>query len=320
MNVVSPTPTPWIIDPSCKGFREQLNRSSFQFNHQLAGHPLFKLSRLARLAETKLATGRQDEFIHFDGSGTPKSGLDRAPRERVSDAIEHVDRPGSWIKITSAQDSDPEYRLLCDQILEEIDERTGLPLRKEITWVGATIFIGSPNSITPYHIDHETNFLFLITGEKEVNLFDHSVLTQEEIEGFYIGASNAARYWDEYQARASVYRMKPGQGVHHPSLAPHWVRNGREPTVALSVGFGHTTIDVKARVYQVNHYLRKLGIRPTPIGNVAWKDQLKIAALGALSTRHPKTDREVYASAIDRIRTPARFLKKWVAQIRGESV
>ncbi len=308
-----------IIETKSRDFNECFNRSPFLFRHTLGSHPLFSLARLAKAAETMLAGSNPDHFVHRAGDGAPGGGLDRAARERVAEAVAHVDRPGSWIKLTKIQDADPEYKELLDQILRELEERSGVPLRSEITWVSATVFIGSPHSVTPYHIDHETNFLFQIGGEKEVNLFDpfdRSVLTEEEIERFYIGELNAVNYVKANQPKAHVYRMKAGDAVHHPTLAPHWVKNGSSPTIALSVGFCMQSLDPRARVYQVNHYLRKLGLRPTPIDQVAWKDAAKIGALGLFSTRYPKTDREAIDSGITRIKAPARVVKGWLKRLR----
>jgi cupin-like protein len=307
-----------LIDPDTKPFRELYNRLPFQFEHGLAGHPLFEIGRLTKLAEAILTRGDPKYFVHFDGAGTAASRLDRAPRERVADAVAHVDRPGSWIKLSRAQDVDPEYRALMDQILVELEERTGVDLRDQITWASATIFLGAPRTLTPYHMDHESNFLFQIGGNKEVNLFDpadRSVLTEREIETFYIGELNALRYRDEIQSKAMVYQLKPGQAVHHPPMAPHWVRNGSEPTIALSVGFCMKSIDVTPRVHQINYYLRKLGMTPTSIGMVAWKDRAKIAALGLLSTRHPKTEGETYRSGIERLRWPVDVAKGLVKRV-----
>lgn len=209
---------------------------------------------------------------------------------------------------------------MLDDILRQLDELGRQAFRPEITWKTATIFIGSPNSLTPYHVDHEVNFLFRISGEKEVNLFeprDRSVLTEEEIERFYVGDLNAARYREENQCKARVYRMTPGDAVHHPSLAPHWVRNGAQPTIALSVAFCMRPVDVAGRIYQVNHYLRRLGMKPSPAGLTPWKDSAKIAALGLLSTRSPKTEVEAVASGLERLRWPARAAKRWAKSIAG---
>jgi Cupin-like domain len=296
-----------LIDREAKPFRELFNRLPFQFQHGLAGHPLFELPRLAKLAEAILTRGNPRYFVHFNGTGTAASRLDRERRENVAEAVSQVERPGSWIKLSRAQDVDPDYAALLKQILGELEERTGVNLDDQITWASATIFLGAPRTLTPYHMDHESNFLFQVGGEKEVNLFDpadRTVLSEREIETFYIGELNALHYRDEIQQKAFVYHLKPGQAVHHPPLAPHWVRNGSQPTIALSVGFCMKSIDVTPRVHQINYYLRKLGMSPSSIGTVPWKDQAKIAGLGLLSKRHPTTERETYGSGIDRLRWP----------------
>jgi hypothetical protein len=309
---------PPIVDSETREFRSKFNRQAFQFGHSLANHPLFDLRRLMRIGEEILSRGNPDHLIHSTGTGGPDTGLDRQPRERLAEAIARVETtPGTWIKLTRVQDVSPEFQQLLAHILKELEERSGVPIAAEMSWVSPTIFIASPGTVTPYHIDHEVNFLFQIRGEKEVNLFDpmdRSILTEEEIERFYVGVLNAARYREENQSKAAVYRLKPGMAVHHPSIAPHWVKNGDSVTVALSVGFGMRAVDTRTRVYQLNHYVRKLGLEPSPLGRAPWKDAAKIAALGLLSTRHPKTDRDAYASGIDRARIPARALKGLVGR------
>jgi len=48
-------------------FRKNFNQHSFVFTHKLAGHPLFEMPRLIRLANTvrKLPEARYDE-VYFD--------------------------------------------------------------------------------------------------------------------------------------------------------------------------------------------------------------------------------------------------------------
>ena len=53
----------------------------------------------------------------------------------------------------------------------------------------------SPNATTPYHIDHEPNFLMQVHGEKDICLFDQNdreVLSEADIERFYCGDPQAA--------------------------------------------------------------------------------------------------------------------------------
>ena len=287
-----------ILETRNQCFREQFNRSSFQFSHNLAAHPLFEIPRLVELANSLL--NKDKTKVAFYSADLPLTAgwKHKAPRKAMSveEAIACIEESGSWVLLKSVQEVPP-YRAVLEQCLRELEELTGAPLQKEITWVDAYIFIASPRSVTPYHIDHESNFLLQIHGEKDINLFDpndRSVLTDEEIEYYYIGHLSGAKYREENQSKASVYHLTPGTGVHHPARAPHWVKNGDGFSVSLSINFCMRQYDLQARVYQANHYLRKLGIRPTPPGLSPLRDGLKIRALGSIPRiRKPKTKYEL---------------------------
>jgi len=307
--------SPRILLTDLSSFRENFNCSSFEFSHNLAEHPLFELPRIARLAETILAQGKLENFscFHNDGIFAGSKPGAMQPKERVAEAISHIKESGSWMKLTSVQEVDPEYKSLHDQIILELEEFTGVPLRQEITWSTATIFFASPHTITPYHIDHTPNFLFQIHGNKEVNLFDPSdrlVLTEQEIERFYIGDMESAKYREENQSKASVYSLTPGKGVHHPWLAPHWVRNGSHVSIALSIGFCMRSLDLRARIYQINYFLRKLGLEPTPPQKSSLKDNLKIFSMEVFSKRKPKEHDEVIYSGIKRIKSSLKLVRQ----------
>ena len=64
-------------------------------------------------------------------------------------------------------------------------------------------------------------------------------------------------YKHEYQEKASVFCLTPGTGVHHPIMAPHWVKNGDDINIMLSLGFRMRSFDIRSRIYKTNHYLRK---------------------------------------------------------------
>jgi len=74
--------------------------------------------------------------------------------------------------------------------------------------------------------------------------------------------------------RIGVYKMVPGDGVHIPVNAPHWVTNGESPSVSLSVNFEFKGSE-KSDVYRTNYYLRQLGLTPTPPGESPLKDEVK---------------------------------------------
>lgn len=314
-------PGPRLVDRESADFGSGFNRRAHAFRHGLSGHPLFSLPRLADLAKTILRDADPKRFTHVDGSVSAGDQAYRASRERerTAEAVLQVERPGTWIKLTCGHEVDPEYAALLSEILAELEECTGVPLRRRITWVSPTIFIAAPNTVTPFHIDHELTYLFQIHGHKEVNLFDRgdqSLISEENLEQFYAGDLGVAQYRAEAQARASVYRLGPGDAVHQPSLAPHWVRNGDEPTVSMSLNFCMRELDRRARVYQVNHYARKLGASPAPPGVVPWRDAVKIIGLGLFSSRQPRSEREAVGSGLDRILAPARLIKR-LSRSRG---
>ncbi|KAM3097682.1 hypothetical protein ACKFKF_19245 [Phormidesmis sp. 146-12] len=290
-----------------QSFKEQFNRSSFMFSHNLVGNPLFELPRLVKLANTLIE----------DGPGTIRCQVNDVPihlkwmdatlkeqfQEQLPEYIANIEQSESWLLLYSVQ-RDPEYAALLNQLVDELELLTGEPLRQEMTWLDAYIFIASPHSITPYHIDHESTFLFQIRGDRASNLFDQrdrSILTEQELENFYIGDQGAANYNADNQVHAKVYPLAPGTGVHHPVCAPHWYKNGDHYSVAMGVHFGLRSFDLSARVYQVNHYLRKLGLNPTPPGQSPLLDSFKIQTLGLFSKRKPSNKDEVLRSGINRI-------------------
>jgi putative methyltransferase (TIGR04325 family) len=308
-----------IIEAS-PDFREKFNQASFQFSHNLTKHPLFQIPRLVELANFVAAKDR-GKVICLTAGQIPIDckWSDRIHKDRFAEALARIEESNTLVLINDAQ-LDPEYQALLDQIVIELEELTGAPLRQEITWVDAYIFITSPNSVTNYHIDHESNFLFQIHGEKEVNLFDQNdrtILTDQELEDFYTGNIQAAIYKPEQQSKASVYHLTPGQGVHHPVNAPHWVKTGDRFSITLSVLFYMRPFDLKARTYQINYILRKLRLKSTPPGQSILLDNIKINLVELFSQRKPKKKYDVVRSGINRILAPLKFSSRIARSLRN---
>jgi hypothetical protein len=303
-----------LITDQRADFRQDFNSASFAFQHSLAAHPLFELQRLARLAEAILERGDPQKFVVLGkpvGAGSKFS--DMAPRERLADTIRGLDRAGSWLKLSHAHDADPEYQHFLDQAINELEERTGLALRGEITLSILTIFLASPNVVTPYHMDHETNFLFQVRGEKDVCLFDQNdreVVSEVEIERFYAGNPEAANYRPDLQDRGRIFHLTPGRAVHHPPLSPHWVKNGENISISVSMGFCMRGLETRARVWQANHVLRRLGLRPTPPGVAPGRDRVKSATLKLLSKDAPRNREELLFSGFRRLAAPLQVVKR----------
>jgi hypothetical protein len=273
-------------------------------SHSLAESPLFEVPRLVELAKTLWGVGGgkvlfQEGNIPFDRK------WEDIPRKTLSfiDGIRKIQESGSWVLLKSVQE-DPEYKVLVDKCVKELSLHTGIDLQKEITWIDGYIFIASPESVTPHHIDHESNFLLQIHGGKNLNVCDpndRSVLTEEEIEQYYMGDLSAAVYKEISHQKAYVFPLVPGKGVHIPSKGPHWVRNGSEFSVSFSINFCMRQLDLRARVYQFNHYLRRLNLQPSPPGKSRIKDWLKIMTLANSGKSVSATKYELLRRSIRRL-------------------
>jgi hypothetical protein len=261
-----------------------------------------------------LALGEVNNFVARCGKDNATASKISAmqPKERVAATIEQLHEAGAWMKLSGANAIDPEYEVLLRHILQALESLAGFPLREQITWSVLTVFMASPHIITPYHIDHESNFLFQVSGTKRISLFDphdRTLLSEDEIEQFYAGNFEAARFREHYQAHGTEYTLVPGAVVHHPPLAPHWVKNGDEVSISVSIGFCMRGFDRSARVYQVNHFLRKLGLQPTPPGKSPLRDGIKIAGVGMISKTAPTNPEEILFSGVERLRRLSRAVR-----------
>ena len=305
------TARPPIFDGSLL-FQERFNRRPFMFSHSLADHSLFELDSLGELCRSLRRKNERNVTFYLGNRPVTQGWKDPSRRSlTVEEGMKQIQESDSWILLKSVQ-QDYEYRALLERAISELEDLTGTQLRRQITWPDAYIFIASPGSVTPYHFDHESNFLLQIHGEKDVNLFapeDRSILSEEEIERYYVGYLSSATYRDEVQSKAEVFHLTPGLGVHHPVRAPHWVKNGSEYSVSFSIPLCLRQYDLQARVYQANHYLRKLGLSPTPPGRSPWRDSIKMSILGLPRLRKPRTKYELLRYGIAPV-----LLGRWVSK------
>ena len=308
-----------IIEVQGQEFRQNLNKQSFQFSHNLAEHPLFQIPRLVELAEFIEKEDSSKAYCRFTKNASINSKWSDPQKEpNVASAIANIDTSG--VSVILQPKVDPEYDALIEQIIDELEIATGVSLRKEISWLGAYIFMGSPDCLTGYHIDHECNFLFQIHGEKEDYVFDgsdRSVITEEELEHFYKGDIEKPNFREENRSKATVYRLTPGVGVHHPVVDPHWVKTTRGSyAITFSVLFYMKSYDVRARVYQANYCLRQLGFQPTPPDKSPLLDKIKINLIGLFSNPKPAKKYDIVRSGIYRILSPFQFGKKVIQKLK----
>ena len=293
----------------------QVGEQTFSFQHNLASHPLFELDRLGALAEKSF--DRSDWMREITAA---ERSLGRAfQRDRLRDSVLDIASRDAWVVLNFADQLDPEYQALYEQVLADIEQAAGNAFRERMTWAGMSIVIQPPGFAAPYHFDHSNTFMMQVRGAENVRLFPNEpgVLTEEEIEDYYRHNPLAARYRNELDGVGTDYLLRPGAGVHNPPLSPRLVRNGDEVSVSISVHYSLPAADERAHVYQANYVLRKLGLRPTPPGKSLSLDKAKRRFIGALSKSRPATYDEAIFSGVDRLGAPLRVAKRIVRKFRN---
>src|ERR1700683_2471800 len=89
----------------------------------------------------------------------------------------------------------------------------------------------------------------------------------------------AARYGADAQSRGHQFHIRPGDALSHPPLARHWVQNGAHASISISTGFNTKAIDRRARIYQGNIILRRVGLEGPPPGRSPVLDRLRLGAI-----------------------------------------
>jgi len=266
-----------MLDVSPDLFRQHFNKRHFPVRHELASSPLFQLPRLIELA--RHTSEHRPEDLYYDAGVTDlneKWGTSPAPFP-VDETLRRIEHAGAFIILRRAE-TDPAYAGLLEQCMSDLLEVSGHELARKMRRREVIIFITSPRRITTYHIDSETNFLLQVHGSKDISIFDRydrEVLPESEIERFWVEDANAPVYKPELQHRAEVVRLQPGNGVHIPINAPHWVQNDENISVSVSINY-HSWDSEYAHLYCANYFLRrKLGLTPTPPARSAWLDSIK---------------------------------------------
>jgi hypothetical protein len=264
------------IEP--RTFEAQFNRSPFLIKHNLCDHRLFALERLMELSKSlapesiEYNAGTLD--ISCDPNETPRTGLS------IEETIRRIEECKSWMVLKNVE-RDMEFGTLLEECLAEVAGYSE-GICPGMNHSEAFIFLSSPNSITPYHMDPEHNFLLQIRGNKFLTVFDRGVVTAEELERFHGGAHRNLILKDEFLAKSQEFELRPGEGLHVPVTAPHFVRNGPSVSISFSITFRSPDIERAGLAHKVNGRLRRAGLRPRPVGTNDRADMAKVFVYKAL--------------------------------------
>ncbi len=252
--------------------KEKFPFSPFPVKHPLVDEPLFELENLLELSKrlspesVEYNAGNLD--VNQDPNKTPATGLS------VQDTIARIRDQQSWMVLKNVE-VDPDYKKLMDLLLDTFESdaqnKVGKTSLRE-----SFIFITSPKSVTPYHIDPEHNFLLQIRGDKKIHIWDpkdRNVISEDSVEKFFVGGVHRNQeYHEKFKESELTFVLKPGDGLYFPVAAPHWVENLDEVSVSFSITFRSEWSERNARIYQAKHWLRNKGFKPTPVGKKPVRD------------------------------------------------
>lgn len=264
-------------------FQTHFDHKPFEFEHSLHTMEIFTMPALLRLAERCMQ--KREHKSHFETGEPVVNGFfgNKPSDMTLVQALERIGEGKNWIILKRIHE-EPEYREALQLFISELSELTGADLRRDYHDPILTIFITSPNRITPYHLDGEANFLAQVQGKKFVYLYnarDPEILTNEEMERYWTGHLLAPRWHDELTEGQWRFEVAPGIGVFNPATFPHWVKNGDNVSVSVSINFKRVRNDAIG-AYRANYYARKMGMQPKAPGKSPAVDRFKNLAFGKL--------------------------------------
>jgi len=244
--------------------------------HGLAEHDLLTLPALA-----KLGVALPEKSVEYNPGDVP---VGIAPEDvpdnakNIADTILQIESSNSWAVLKNIEQI-PEYEALLLSLLEEIrpvlESKTGAMLRPQ-----GFIFVSSPDAMTPYHFDPEHNILLQIRGEKWMTTFpagDPRYAPDEVHEGYHTGGHRNLVWQDKFETEGTRHHLTPGKAIFVPVMAPHFVQNGPEPSISLSITWRSDWSFAEADVRAMNGWLRGKGIVPKAPGR--WPEQNRTKAL-----------------------------------------
>jgi hypothetical protein len=260
-------------------FDDAFPRGSVGFSHDLHLD-----DRLTYAAVADLADRLPRRSVIADTAAqpllVPQGGPPRGVLERPGDVIRDLHNANAWLTLLNV-DEDPGMAELMNSRLDQLESgmiaRWGKrgQTRKRVAFV----FVSSPNSVTPVHFDIEHSLLMQVSGSKTVSIgrFESDAARRHELD----------RYWDGSHGRIeslppeeTAYTMTPGRAVYIPPGTPHWVHNGPDTSLSVTLTYFTAATVRESRIEDFNAHLRRRHMKPREPGRSAAVDTAKVCAMG----------------------------------------
>ena len=283
MNAVS-EPAP-AITAANDSLRRDFPLRPFAIRHKLAGHPLLTLPRIAQLA----AELPRDLIEYNSGKVAISQDPDAIPSVDLDpvEVVKRIETAGAWMVLKRVETS-PDYRRLIEDTLLSVARARGFNSLRDAGFeqIEGFLFVSSPNSTTPFHLDSEDNFFVQIHGEKFFTIFDNadrSIVSDAEIEHSMTKHRNL-KYDESLAPRGIEFHMFDGDGCFVPYQWPHWVRTADSHSISMAITWKTREVRRVNDLHFFNSMLRGIGMPQKPPGTSPALDTAKLAFYRTVTT------------------------------------
>ena len=266
-------------------FRRAFDRDPFGYTHDLSSLEAFSFDSLCGLARS-YAPHPRDYFV---SASAPSAGADffSVPSGQClpHEAIEQLDSSRIRILLKRPENHDLRFRRLLDELFAQVMRLRGGLGAETLVRLESAVFISSASATTPFHFDPEVAFFAQIEGEKIYHMYSPAAVTEPELENFYLQGLVSIGQLDLAARNPQlehVFTLKAGLGMHQPQNSPHWVETRAQRSISYSFVFETDATRAAGRTRAFNHYVRKVGLRPSLVGRHPALDAAKASTMQAV--------------------------------------
>ena len=236
--------------------------------HSLCDHPLLQLPKLRELAESFAGTSHIKYAMPNRKKGSAFYTLSESEAKKdIRSTFDRIDTPGTWAAIYFAE-KHKDYGALIRETLDAMKPVIE-PVDPGMHGYSLFLFIASPPTVTPFHIDRENNFNVQILGRKHLRVWpagDRLTVPDQAIEAYFVDDTlRKLHYREEFESRALDYDVGPGEGVYIPSTAAHcvttedggWATPGNAVSISLALTYFTAATRRRAYAYLFNQFARR---------------------------------------------------------------
>src|ERR1700704_2191512 len=274
-----------VITAANDALKRDFPLKPFAIRHRLSGHPLLTLPRIAQLASEL----PRDLIEYNSGKVAIRQDPDAIASVDLDpvEVVKSLETAGAWMVLKRVENS-PEYRRLLEDTLLSVARARGFNslLDADFEQVEGFLFVSSPNSTTPFHLDSEDNFFVHIHGEKFFTIFDNkdrALVSDEEIERSMTKHRNL-KYDGSFAPRGTEFHLFAGDGCYVPYQWPHWVRTADSHSISMATPWKPGEGPPLNDLHFFNSMLRGLGLPQQPPGHRPLRDALKLAFYRTVTT------------------------------------